>query len=205
MTQKKRLILLLALFALSGGAAYAAYSIPQWRYWQQFAYIVAAILLFVALALLRKYLKIKYSVRVQRFLLKMIARFRSAVRKIVDKICKKLGIKRRQFYRGAGDTASFIFSRDNNPAGAKRVFSHRPKWRDMETNAMKVRFLYLRYIVRQIKRGFGFRNSDTARQIGEKLANEDNVMLFTLYESVRYANFTGVTDEEVEYCKKLKS
>ncbi|HPE95605.1 MAG TPA: hypothetical protein PLT66_06015, partial [Bacillota bacterium] len=72
------------------------------------------------------------------------------------------------------------------------------------SNGMKVRFLYMRYVIKQIKKGFRFKNCDTARQVETKLATDESRPLFTLYECARYAQREHITDDEVEYCKKLK-
>lgn len=75
------------------------------------------------------------------------------------------------------------------------------RWRDMNTDDQKVRYIYIKYIQKAIRMGFRFKTAETPNEIGvllsrlEKLSNEQ---LFTLYNRARYAKQSGITKEDVQ-------
>lgn len=77
----------------------------------------------------------------------------------------------------------------------------RLKWRDMNTESERVRYIYIEYIKKAIKTGFRFRSSQTPNEIGalfSRLDNLSNSQLFDLYNRARYAEKDGITPEDVQ-------
>jgi hypothetical protein len=75
-----------------------------------------------------------------------------------------------------------------------RLFRREPKWRDMKDNAGRVRFLYARFVLDHIRRGFSFSQAETPDetirriQNSEKDKNTDHIDLRNAYQQTRYGN-----------------
>ena len=98
---------------------------------------------------------------------------------------------------------TFIFG-DDEEGGRRRRHSVKSasKWRDMTENSEKIRFLYIKYIVKLIKGGYKFNKVLTPNEVRDELAlepeSEDNT-LFDLYNGARYSGGSMyITDEQVD-------
>ena len=106
------------------------------------------------------------------------------------------------------DEKTFIFGDDEEGGRRKRhSIKSTSKWRDMTENSEKIRFLYIKYIVKLIKGGYKFQKAYTPNEVRSDLAieaeNQDN-MLFDLYNGARYSGgSTYITDEQVELAMAL--
>lgn len=87
-----------------------------------------------------------------------------------------------------------------------RLFKREPKWRDMKDNASRVRFLYVRFVLDHIRRGFNFSQADTPDETIGKIQNNekekttDHSVLKNAYQQTRYGN-KEVDDETVKSLK----
>ncbi|HHW23051.1 MAG TPA: DUF4129 domain-containing protein [Clostridiaceae bacterium] len=106
------------------------------------------------------------------------------------------------------DTQEFLLKLDDLKGSSffKRFFRREKRWKDMKDNASRTRFIYTRFVLDNIKRGFRFKVSDTpsetVRRIsGEmKSSNENHSLLDEAYNSVRYGQ-KEVSDETVRALK----
>lgn len=89
-----------------------------------------------------------------------------------------------------------------------RLFRREPKWRDMKDNTGRVRFLYARFVLAHVRRGFTFSQADTPDEtIGriracEKDKNADHSILRNAYQQTRYGN-KEVDDDTVKTLKDV--
>lgn len=87
-----------------------------------------------------------------------------------------------------------------------RLFRREPKWRDMKDNAGRVRFLYARFVLDHIRRGFSFSQAETPEetigriQNSEKDKSTDHNALKNAYQQTRYGN-KEVDDDTVKALK----
>lgn len=95
------------------------------------------------------------------------------------------------------DRVEFLSASDK---GHRFRHFRRLKWRDMNTESEKVRYIYIEYIRKAIRTGFRFRSSQTPNEISvlfSCLEHLSNTQLFDLYNRARYAEKDGITPEDV--------
>lgn len=172
------------------------------KYWKQFFAIIAAIFIFLTMRNLLKHMKKEYGDKIKKAVEKMWQRFSNFTKRIKEKIKKRLGIKGRNIYYGARNKRSFIFPNETRTKRTSREKAMR--WRDMDTNEKKIRYLFAMFIVRRIKSGYNYRHSYTARQVKNDLADEDTSLLFDLYEVAKYTSNPHISEEEVDKVRKMK-
>lgn len=87
-----------------------------------------------------------------------------------------------------------------------KLFGREPRWRDMKDNSSRVRFLYTRFVLESIRRGFRFMSSETADetirriQSWEKGEKGDHSTLRNAYHLARYGR-AEIDDETVKTLK----
>lgn len=172
------------------------------RYIQQFTVIFTIITAIIALRSLRKLIPKTLRRAVLDKFLFAIRKAASGFAGFSRKILGFLGVKFDR-YKKRKDEKTFIFG-DEEEEGRRRRHSVKSaaKWRDMTENAEKIRFLYIKYIVKLIKGGYKFNKVLTPNEVRDDLAlepeSEDNT-LFDLYNGARYSGgSTYITDEQVD-------
>ncbi|MFA9557055.1 hypothetical protein ACERII_07115 [Evansella sp. AB-rgal1] len=82
------------------------------------------------------------------------------------------------------------------------TFKREPKWKDLKSNAERARFLYRHYILKQMKKGYKFRESNTPMETMKELDKKDerNTMLATTYAKARYSK-EQIEKEKVDELK----
>ncbi len=89
----------------------------------------------------------------------------------------------------------------------KKLFKREPKWRDMQDNNSRIRFIYSKFVIDYIKKGFSFKLAYTPSEVVEQTQNydkheeNDHTVLGETYNEVRYGN-KNVDDETVSILKK---
>lgn len=122
--------------------------------------------------------------------------------KIDGKLRQLLHMKPRSAYFGGKDerkTEYNILKRySHGESGAKAV---KIKWKSLEENRQKIRFMFAKAVYDGIASGYKFKYSNTARRLKKDLAKtERQKKLFDLYEDVRYTDHgTEIDDETIEY------
>ena len=62
-------------------------------------------------------------------------------------------------------------------------------------NAARVRFIFIDYMIRRIKKGYFMKRSMTPAEIGAEIALEDDEKaLFAVYDKARYAGKSGIEE-----------
>lgn len=199
----KHLIKSIICLFLSAVMYYTNANLPdENKYWKQFFAILAAVFIFFTMRNLMKHMKNEYGDRIKRAVERMWQRIGEFTRKIKEKIKKRLGIKGRNIYYGARNRRSFIFPSETRSKRSSREKAMR--WRDMDTNEKKIRYLFAMFIVRRMKSGYNYRHSYTARRVKRDLADEETALLFDLYEVAKYTPNPNISDDEVDKVRKMK-
>ena len=132
-----------------------------------------------------------------------------AIEKIYKKLHEIFGLPDRASLRGSKDKKSFIV---DNPL--KRILKKRTdadktklKWKDLETNQAKIRYIYAMYIRKSIKEGFHFDASKTPDELSNKLTlNDESKKLFGIYVGARYSDGSfEIDDNDVDSAARLVS
>lgn len=131
----------------------------------------------------------------------------SLAEKLVHILQSIFGFHTGKGYRGAGFINDY---QDTSCKVEKNRKSRRKPWKrykDMD-NRERIRYFYGKLVTRQIKKGYPFRASSTASEIGKDLYRRGNVSancgeLFDEYNEARYHVCAEITDEEVEKIKKI--
>ncbi len=173
------------------------------RYVQQGAYVFTVILLFISV---KKLLKLVPKTLKRAFadnLLKAVQAIAKGISKVSRKILSALGIElsRRKVVKPK-DEKSFIFDiEEMNVFKKLSSFKSTVKWRDLNENSEKIRFIYVKYIIRRIKEGYKLSPNLTPCEVRDDLGveDEDNAHgLFDMYNGARYSGGSVyITDEQV--------
>lgn len=116
--------------------------------------------------------------------------------KVVNKLLLSIGIDLSRRNRlGGRDERSFVFEETEKVKKAKKRLKNELKWVDQTDNAARVRFIFIDYMIRRIKKGYFMKRSMTPKEIGCEIAmEEDEKNLFAVYEKARYAGKRGVEE-----------
>ncbi len=140
--------------------------------------------------------------KIYNFVKKYIA---EPLQKFNDKVRKFLGLPEKQRL-GGDDESSFIFDFEGNNLFRKfQSVKSQLRWKDLETNAEKIRFLFIKYFVKLIKSGYKYKAIKTPDEVRAELKLKDEPeQLFILYTGARYSGGRyNITDENVEMAEKL--
>lgn len=112
-------------------------------------------------------------------------------RSFTKKIAVKLGLRRNLVYIKGRDKIEFAFG-EHKKAKGREEKKHKPvfpKWKDLKDNRERVRFIYIVFIKKCIKRGFHFDRAMTPADISKKIAETPaQQRVFACYNDVRYSD-----------------
>ncbi len=204
--ERKNIIKSVAYFASASLALAIRVPLLQYRYLAQCLVAVAVVMYFLFLRSLKNVLpqaardKISGTVRA-------IAKYiRQTARKINASMRKLLHLPENRKRMRGSDERSFVFDNESNPFSRKSRFSKKAlKWRDTADNAEKIRYIYMKFMLNAIRRGFKFNRALTPNENADKMKlADDKRALFSLYNTARYANDTSdITDSDVSAAAKL--
>ena len=175
----------------------------EWvRYVQQLTYIISGVLGVIAVMSLRRLIPRTLRRAIFDKFLYAVRKAASGFAGISKRLLSIFGIKFDR-YKKRKDEKSFIFGEDDGDVRRKRhSIKSKTKWRDMNENSEKIRFLYIRYIVNLIKGGYKFDKALTPNEVRTDLSlaeDQDENQLFDLYNGARYSGGSiFITDEQVE-------
>lgn len=175
----------------------------EWvRYIQQATYITTVVLAVIALLALKKLIPKSLRRAIFDKFLYALRKVASGIAKISKKLFSFFGI-RFDRYKKRKDERSFIFGEEDEESKRKRhSIKSTSKWRDMQENSERIRFLYIKYIVKIIKGGYKYDNALTPNEVREDLEiteEHDENELFDLYNGARYSGGSVfISDEQVE-------
>ena len=177
------------------------------RYIQQGAYVITGIFALIAIMSLRRLLPKTLRRAVFDKFFYTMKKMASSLSGISRKFLSFFGVKFDRFKR-TRDEKSFVFGEEDeeNTRRKRRLAKASSKWRDMEENAEKIRFLYIKYIFKVIKGGYKFRPVLTPNEVKADLDFDEDAPdkeLFDLYYGARYSGGSVYrTDEQVEFAQE---
>ena len=189
------------LIAAGAAVAVAIISYSKHPYLCQALFVVFGAAFFLAIrTLIKIYRKfLKENPALLKAIKDKIAAFFSKIDEVIRRV---FHMKPRSVYFGGKDEKKAGFSlfkkgEDGQVRTVKRVI----KWKSLEENRAKIRFMFAKAVNDGIASGYKFKYSHTARMLKADLAKtERKELLFDLYEDVRYTNhMTEIEDETIEY------
>ena len=127
---------------------------------------------------------------------KFAKRLVAPVIKAVNKLLLSIGIDLSRRNRlGGRDEKTFVFDDTEKVKKAKKKLKNELKWVEQTDNAARVRFIFIDYMIRRIKKGYFMKRCMTPAEIGAEIAMEDDEKnLFAVYDKARYAGQRGVEE-----------
>lgn len=166
------------------------------KYPKQFMYVFGLISLILFLRSVLKLLK-KHRKNDRQ---PIFAKLSSKISPFFARLAERLGIKKSKYLYGGEDEIIYGYDPMREEKEEKRKKTRALKWKNIEDNETKIRFLYVRYTTLAQANGYTFKVSHTPRTV-KSLTSKTEVSdtLFDLYEGVRYApTHPVIKDEDVE-------
>ena len=127
---------------------------------------------------------------------KFAKKLAAPILKAVNKLLLSIGIDLSRRNRlGGRDERTFVFDDTEKVKKTKKKLKNELKWVDQTDNAARVRFIFIDYMIRRIKKGYFMKRSMTPAEICREVALEDDEKnLFAIYDKARYAGQRGVEE-----------
>jgi hypothetical protein len=165
--------------------------------------VICLISLFFALRkLVPKTVKNELKARFNRLVERYV---RGPLAKIAERLRKVFGLPDRRRVSGI-DEKSYIFDLENSNLFRRfQSVKNQLRWRDLKTNAEKIRYLYIKFIIKLIKGGFKYEPIMTPSEVNMGIDSDgDTDRLFELYIGARYSGGSvDITDQDVDMSSKL--
>ena len=128
--------------------------------------------------------------------LRFVKKLTAPVVKLVTKLLLSIGIDLSRRNRlGGRDERTFVFDDAERVKKPKKKLKNDLKWMDQTDNAARVRFIFIDYMIRRIRKGYFMKRSMTPAEICVDVALEDDEKnLFAVYEKARYAGQRGLEE-----------
>ena len=116
--------------------------------------------------------------------------------KVINKLLLSIGIDLSRRNRlGGRDERTFVFDDTEKVKKQKKKLKNELKWVEQTDNAARVRFVFIDYMIRRIRKGYFMKRSMTPAEIGAEIALEDDEKaLFAVYDKARYAGKSGIEE-----------
>lgn len=182
------------------------------RYTAQALNIGGAVVLIGGLYFLVFFIKEKFGKQIFSILRKIGHIIGFALEWLYRLICRILGIDPDRFFARGKDKRSFRRRRNVEEDGINLAKPIGKRYKDMQDNLQRIRFIYRKFLQKIIKKGHKFKYARTpveerALLIEEEyLEKEDQQFLVNLYVDNRYARpeRVHITDDDVEVCRNVK-
>ncbi len=175
------------------------------RYIQQLTYIFTVIFAFITIISLRKLIPKSLKRTLFEKLFRAVKKVTKSITRISTKVLRAFGIKPKPKKRHR-DEKSFIFGDRDARIRQKKVKSNL-KWRELEDNSERIRFVYVKYIAKAVKEGYKYFPFNTPFEIRNDMKLEYytfDYKLFELYNGARYSGGSVyISDEQLESALKL--
>ena len=202
---KRRMVEFILWMVLLAGDLYASIVLPNietdffLKYQNTIRFVTILLAVFIIAMATRAFLRMltasmrkKLGQTAVRFLAKLAAPLVKAVNKLLLSIGIDLSRRNRL---GGRDERTFVFDDTEKVKKTKKKLKNDLKWVDQTDNAARVRFIFLDYMIRRIKKGYFMKRCMTPAEIGREIALEDDEKaLFAVYDKARYAGKLGVEE-----------
>lgn len=136
------------------------------------------------LRMLTRSMRRKLAQSVKSFMTKLA----SPLIKLTERLLAGIGIDLRRRGRLGGEDERSIVMDEDKPKRTKKRLKNDLKWADQTSNAARVRFLFVEYMILRIRQGYFLRRTMTPAEISDDIAlEEDERELFAVYQKARYA------------------
>lgn len=167
------------------------------RYPRGFAFLGMIVFLALFLRSVKKLLSDRLQEAIEALLGKVVDIIFFPAAFLIRKIAKFLGIGR--WDNWCRDEHKFLWKERKAGTGRKKRLKNDQKWADQVTNRQRVRFLFIEFMIKQIRNGFILGRQYTPDELAAQLAlDEDEKLLFTSYDEARYAPDADISDETVK-------
>lgn len=178
-----------------------------WRFAQQFCGLIMAVTICnIFLVQLRKVVPNQLKKDILNAAAWLFKKIGESIHTAVYAVRHALGIPDPPKRIKAKDERSFVFDMEENDLVRRfRNLGGGMKWKDLQDNADKIRFIYIKYINKLMKKGYKFSTILTPLETLEKwkLQKSESAFMFPLYTVARYSGGRRpITDEEVERSSK---
>ncbi len=121
--------------------------------------------------------------------LRTLKKMAAPIVRAVNKMLMSIGIDLSRRGRiGGRDEKTFVFQEEERAKKPKKRLKNDLKWQDQTDNAARVRYIYIDYMIRKVREGYGLKRTMTPAEIGRDVAVEpDEQRLFAVYDKARYA------------------
>lgn len=130
-----------------------------------------------------------------------------AITKAYNFLRKVFGLPEYEKLRGGRDEKSFIITNPLRRIIRRRDPEVKQRYKELQTNAQRIRYIYVKYMQRAIKGGFHFSASKTPSEISDAMNLEDKPKrFFDTYCGARYSDGSyPISDSDVESAAHLIS
>ena len=177
------------------------------RYVQQLTYFISGVLCIITLMSLRKLIPKTLRRAVLDKFREVLQKALSAVKAVSLRVLRIFGINTAR-YKKRKDERSFVFDLDDIGLIKKiRSIKGSVKYKDLTENAEKIRFIYIKYMVKLIKGGYKLPPNQTPTETKADLQLvENDEKLVDLYNGARYSGGSVlISDDEVSMALGLVS
>ncbi len=177
-----------------------------WRYTWQVCWVMLWVCGIYFLITLRKLLPKQLKTDMLNGFLWLMSKAGQGIHNVVFAIRHALGIPDPPKRTKARDERSFVFDMEDSDLVRRfRNLGGGLKWKDLDNNADKIRFIYIKFINKLMKKGYKFSTILTPLETLEKwkLQGSESAYMFGLYTDARYSGGRRpITDAEVERSSK---
>ena len=124
--------------------------------------------------------------------------------RVIDRVRRALGLPERQRRAKGTDERSFLFH--SGKRDDRRRKEQKRRFQDLTDNRERLRFLYVRFVRKWMKRGYHYAPGHTPLENGAswRLKEEEGSRFFSAYTDVRFGDESrAVSDEELEAFAEL--
>ena len=158
--------------------------------------LVAAVIIAMGCRAFLRMLTARMRKKLAQAALRFAKKLAAPLVRIIHKLLLSIGIDLTRRNRLVGrDEHSFVFDDAERVKKPKKKLKNDLKWIDQTNNAARVRFIFIDYMIRRIRKGYFMRRSMTPAEICVEVALEDDERnLFAVYEKARYAGQRGLEE-----------
>ena len=158
--------------------------------------LVAAVIMAMGFRAFLRMLTASMRKKLGQAALRFVKKLTAPVVKLVTRLLLSIGIDLSRRNRlGGRDERTFVFDDAERVRKPKKKLKNDLKWIDQTDNAARVRFIFIDYMIRRIRKGYFMKRCMTPAEICVDVALEDDEKnLFAVYEKARYAGERGLEE-----------
>ena len=158
--------------------------------------LLAAVILVMGFRAFLRMLTASMRKKLAQAAIRFAKRLVAPIVKLITKLLLSIGIDLSRRNRlGGRDERTFVFDDAERVKKPKKKLKNDLKWVEQTDNAARVRFIFIDYMIRRIRKGYFMRRSMTPAEICIEVALEDDEKnLFAVYEKARYGGQRGLEE-----------